>query len=127
MSQQKTYDGPPSTFVNVKRVKTGEDSKGRNTLTATFGLTKGRDGAEVNTLDTLIDALTALRGKQANITIHMEEKEVEGTGRSFLSAFARVTEMIPRDAGGGKTAYVSKKSNAAQTASNVRAAFNGKG
>jgi hypothetical protein len=74
----------------------------------------------------LIDALLKLQGKQANITIHMEEKD-GGQGRKFLAAFARVTEMVPRDAGGGKTAYVSKGNSAAETAANVRASFNSKG
>lgn len=121
MSQPQKYDGPPSTFVNLKRVKQGEDSKGRETVTATFGLTTTKDGVEVNTLDNLIEALTALQGKQANITIHMEEKEAGG-GRSFLSGFARVTEMVPKSAGGGatKTAYVPKAAGSGR-ADQVRA------
>lgn len=114
MQQKKAYDGPPSTFVNVKRVKTGEDSKGRDTVTVTFGLTKGKDDVEVNTLDALIDALLPLQGKQANLTIHMQEVQ-SNDGRTFLSAFARVTEMIPRGAGGGgKTQFVPKTSKADQ-------------
>lgn len=108
----KQYDGPPSKFVNVKRVKQGEDSKGRETLTVTFGLTKTQDGVEVNTLNTLIDALTELQGKQANITIHMEEKQTDN-GRSFLSAFARVTEMIPKSQ--GTTTYVPKAQGPSRT------------
>lgn len=117
MSQQKTYDGPPSTFVNVKRVKEGQDSKGRDTLTVTFGLTTDQSGAEINTLDALIDALTTLQGKQANITIHLEDKQ-SSDGRTFKSAFARVTEMIPRGAPGGmpsKAQYVPKAASASRT------------
>jgi hypothetical protein len=131
MSQQnKQYDGPPSTFVNVKRVKKGEDSKGRETLTVCFGLTKSKDGNEVNTLPDLVSALgiLAAEGKQANITIHMEEKQ-SADGYAFTSAFARVTEMIPKGQGGGagRTQFVPKASKgqtAAASAANVRAQFN---
>lgn len=80
-------------------MKEGQDSKGRATLTATFGLKADQNGVEVNTLDDLIAALEPLRGKQANITFHIEEQESQG--RKFLTGFARVTEMIPRDQGGG--------------------------
>ena len=112
MSNNTKYDGPPSTFVNVKRVKEGQDSKGRNTLTVTFGTKTDKNGVEVNTLDQLIDALTALRGKQANITLHLEDVQTD-RGTTFKTAFARVTEMIPRGAtGGGKAQFVPKQSRA---------------
>lgn len=131
MSNQKQYDGPPSTFVNVKRVKRGEDSKQRETLTVTFGLTKDKEGNEVNTLDNLIEALTALQGRQANITIHMEEKD-GGNGRSFLSAFARVTEMIPRAEGGGPSGGAkftpktnNRQADVQQRAASIRQNFKG--
>lgn len=123
-NQNKQYDGPPSTFVNLKRVKQGEDSKGRQTVTATFGLTKDKDGNEVNTLLPLAEAINDLasQGKQANLTIHFEEKD-GGQGRTFLSGFARITEMVPRGANGGgagKTAYVPKKSAVAERTNQIR-------
>lgn len=124
--QNKQYDGPPSTFVNTKRVRLGEDSKGRQTTTVTFGLTKNRDGVEINSADSLREALNALEGKQVNLTIHVEEK-VSDQGRKFPSAFVRVTEMIPKDAGGGgRTQYVPKASKAEATANRtneIRAKF----
>lgn len=109
MSQQnRQYDGPHSTFVSVKRVKEGEDAKGRRQTVVTIGLDKEGN----NHLDTLIDTLTALRGKQVNLDIRVEDKDA-GNGRSFPSAFLRVTEMIPKDAGGGgRVAYVPKQSKA---------------
>lgn len=115
MSGQKAqYDGPPSTFVNAKRVKEGEDSKGRRTTQMTFGLKNNRDGVEVNTADDLRNALNALEGKQVNITFHVEDVDA-GNGRTFAGGFARVTEMIPKDQQQGRTAFVPKQSAAAAT------------
>lgn len=108
MQQNKPYDGPPSTFVNVKRVKIGEqDSKGREKYAFTLGLTNDQSGTEINTCDQLINALLPLQGKQVNLVFHVGEAQ-SADGRSFPTAFLRVTEMIPKSAGGGQTRFVPK-------------------
>ncbi len=107
--QNKQYDGPPSTFVNVKRVKAGEqDDKGREKTVLTFGLQTDRNGNEVNTCDQLIEALEQYRGKQVNIDIRVGEAE-SAQGRKFPTAFVRIYEMIPKDAQAGRVAFVPKK------------------
>jgi hypothetical protein len=106
--QTKQYDGPPSTFVNVKRVKQETDDKGRERTQITLGTyTDSRTGVERNSLNELIEALLVLQDKQVNLDIRVEMKE-SSDGRKFPSAFLRVTEMIPKNAGGGKTAFVPK-------------------
>lgn len=112
-TQQKQYDGPPSTFVNLKRVKLGEkDSKGKDKYAFTFGTTTDRDGNTINTADQLIAALIPYQGKQVNLCFHVGEVE-SAQGRTFPSGYVRVTEMIPKDvAAGGKTAFVPKQSRA---------------
>lgn len=100
MSEQKQYD-KPMTFVNTKRVRVGDKTaKGADKTTLTFGLTKDfKTGAEVNTLDMLIDALLPYQGRQVNLTVFQEEKE--SNGRKFPTAYVGITEMIPKDEGGG--------------------------
>ena len=102
------YD-KPATFVSVKRVRTGEkDSKGRDRTVLTFGLGKDPQGNEINGLDALIAALLPYQGKQVNFAVHLEEKTTP-QGRKFPSAFVKITEMIPKDAGGGgQTQFVPK-------------------
>lgn len=119
------YD-TPATFVNVKRVRQAQDSKGREQLVLTFGLTKGRNGEEINTADALIDALEQYRGKQVNLDVRIEEKD-SGNGRTFPSAFVRVVEMIPKGQGGGtgRTQFVSKGQAAATKAKNITKQFAG--
>ena len=125
MSQNQQYS-QPATFVGTKRVRVGEkDSKGRDKTTLTFGI-QSRDGQEINTLDQLIEALLPLRGKQANLTVYIEEKQTQN-GRTFPSAFVRVTEMIPREQGGGRTQFVPKsKPDVKAQAASIRAKFAGK-
>ena len=122
--QQKQYDGPPSTFVNVKRIKQGKDDKGRDKLVLTVGL--NRDGR--NDLDTLIDALTALRGKQANLDIRVSETQ-GADGRTFPTAFIRVVDMVPKSEGAGKTTFVPKNqaraNNVKASAQKIRQDFGG--
>lgn len=123
MSQQQQYS-TPATFVNVKRVRTGDkDSKGRDKTVLTFGLQE-RDGVTSNTLQDLVTALLpyAEAGKQVNMSIHIEEKQ--GPTGKFPSAFVKITEMIPKAQQAGKTQYVPKTQNAAAVAANVRSQFN---
>lgn len=111
MGNDKKYDGPPSTFVNLKRIKVGEkDGAGRDKYSFVFGLTKDQQGNEVNTCDQLIHALTALQGKQVNLTFHVGEAQ-SPDGRTFPTGFARVTEMIPKDQLRGQTQFVPKTSS----------------
>ena len=93
---QKQYDGPPSFFVNAKRVSTGTDSKGRTQTKLTFGTYTTKEG-EVNTCDELIDILNQYRGKQVNLDVRIEKQE-----GGYDRAFVRVTEMIPKSQGGAK-------------------------
>lgn len=102
------YD-KPATFVNVKRVRQETDNKGREQTVLTFGLTKDKNGNEINTADQLIAALLPYQGKQVNLDVRIEEK-TSAQGRKFPSAFVRVVEMIPKDAGGGGTATFVPKS-----------------
>lgn len=112
-TQQQQYD-TPATFVNVKRVRQETDKKGRAQTVLTFGLTKDKNGNEVNTADELIAALSQYAGKQVNLDIRIEEKEGQN-GRTFPSAFVRIVEMIPKDqGGGGKTAFVPKNQTKTQ-------------
>lgn len=124
MQQGKQYD-TPATFVNVKRVRQETDSKGREQTVLTFGLVKDKAGNDVNSADALIAALEPLRGKQVNLDIRIEEKTSQN-GRKFPSAFVRVVEMIPKDAG-TTTEYVSKpntrKETVAQKSSAIRQRF----
>lgn len=114
MSNQQQYD-LPATFVNVKRVKVDKDSKGRDQVKLTFGLTKDKNGQEVNSADQLIEALEQYRGKQVNFDIRIGE--AESGGRTFPTAFVRIVEMIPKDAQapGTKTAWVPKAPKADTT------------
>ena len=91
--------GPQGTLVNVKRVRQEEDTKGRQKVVLTFGL--DQDGN--NGLDSLLDALTALRGKQANVDIRISKK-TSSQGVEFDTAFVIVKEMIPKAAGAGAPA-----------------------
>ncbi len=110
MSEQQVYD-KPMTFVNTKRVRTGDKTKnGADKTTLTFGITKNfKTGAEENTLDLLIAALEQYRGKQVNLTVFVQDKQSED-GRTFKSSYVGVTEMIPRDQApqGMKNTFVPK-------------------
>ncbi len=108
----QTYD-TPATFVNVKRVRTETDSKGRAQTVFTFGLGTDRQGNSINGLDLLIAALTPYAGKQVNLDFRVEEKTSE-QGRKFPSAFVRIVEMIPKDQQTAKATYVPKTSNKAE-------------
>lgn len=131
MNNNNQQYNTPATFVNVKRVRIGEqDSKGREKTVLTFGLVKGKDGEETNSLDALIAALLPYQGKQVNFSIHMEEKE--SNGRTFPSAFVKITEMIPKgqEAGATKTVYTPKVSKGEATkarSEQIRNSFNSKG
>lgn len=126
--QQQQYN-TPATFVNVKRVRTGEqDSKGRDKTVLTFGLGKDPQGNEVNGLDSLISALLPYQGKQVNFAIHVEEKTTP-QGRTFPSAFVKITEMIPKDQGGGpqgKTVYAPKAQSRSEAVKATAAAIKSK-
>lgn len=110
MSENK-YQGPPATFVNVKRVRQEKDTKGRDKVKLTFGTYTDRNGTERNSLDELISALLELKAEgksgQANLDIRIEEKTSE-RGSKFPSAFVMVTEMIPKEA--GQVRFVPKQS-----------------
>lgn len=113
-NQTQQYD-KPATFVNVKRVRQETDSKGREQTVLTFGLTKDKNGNEINTADQLIAALLPYQGKQVNLDVRIEEKTSQ-QGRKFPSAFVRVVEMIPKDQGGGGTpTYVPKGQSRSET------------
>lgn len=105
------YD-KPATFVNVKRVRQDKDSKGREQTVLTFGLTKNKDGEEINTCDDLIAALLPYKGKQVNLDVRMEEK-TSAQGRKFPSAFVRVVEMIPKEQ--GTVGFVAKTQTKSET------------
>lgn len=123
MSNQQ-YD-TPATFVNVKRVLQGKDAKDRDQVKLTFGLTRDREGNEINTCDQLIEALEQYRGKQVNFDIRIGE--AESNGRKFPTAFVRIVEMIPKDGPATKTVYVPKASKAEATKSKseeIRNKFN---
>ncbi len=111
-TENKVYD-KPMTFVNAKRVRTGDKTaKGANKTTVTFGLVNDfKTGAEVNTADQLITALEQYRGKQVNLMIFVEDKEHDG--RKFQSAYVGVTEMIPKDQTQGKATFVPKNQTTA--------------
>lgn len=106
-TQTPTQYDKPATFVTVKRVRQETDSKGREQIVLTFGLTNGKDGVIENTADTLIAALLPYAGKQVNLDVRIEEKTSQ-QGRKFPSAFVRVVEMIPKDQGGGQATFVPK-------------------
>ncbi len=108
MSEEKKQYDKPMTFVNAKRIRTGDKTtKGADKTTVTFGLMNDfKTNQEVNTADQLIAALEQYRGKQINLVIYVQDKEHEG--RKFQSAFVGVTEMIPKDQQQGKTAFVPK-------------------
>lgn len=117
------YDKPMH-FVNAKRVRVGEKTKnGADKTVLTFGLTKDRDGNEINTLDQLIDTLLQYQGKQVNLSVFV--REVESNGRTFPSASVGITEMVPRGEGGGQTKFVPKKSTstATENANKIRQQF----
>lgn len=119
MSQeQKQYD-KPMTFVNTKRVRTGDKTaKGADKTTLTFGLMKDfKTGAEVNSLDQLIDALLPYQGKQVNMSVFIQEKE--SNGRVFPTAYIGITEMIPKDQGVSTPRFVPKASTAQNAAANA--------
>lgn len=117
--QTKQYDGPPSTFVNVKRVKQETDDKGRDKVVLTFGTYTDKNDVERNSLNELIDALLVLQGKQANLDVRIEMREAQ-SGAKYPSAFVRVTEMIPRAQ--GQTQFVAKGSTSRTTDVKARAA-----
>lgn len=130
MSEAKTYD-LPATFVNVKRVKSGEkDSKGRDVVKLTFGTGEDRQGNATNGCDQLIAALEQYRGKQVNLDIRIGE--AEANGRKFPTAFVRVVEMIPKDdarSGAVRTEFVPKVSKTEATkqrSEDIRAKFGNK-
>ena len=128
MSNETKYD-KPMTFVNTKRVRTGDKTaKGAEKTTLTFGLMKDfKTGQEVNTADALIEALLPYQGKQINVTVFLEEKE--SNGRKFPSAYVGITEMIPKDQAVGQAQFVPKTNSRAQTvkenAEKIRAQFGG--
>lgn len=88
MSEQENK----GTLVNVKRVRRGTDHKEREQVVITLGLDKEGN----NSLDKFIEAVAALRGKQANFDIRFEKKTTD-KGYEFESAFLIVKEMIPKD------------------------------
>jgi hypothetical protein len=116
--QQKQYD-KPMTFVNTKRVRTGDvTAKGAEKTVLTFGLTKDyKTGAEINTLDQLIDALLPYQGKQVNFSVFIQEKEKDG--RTFPTAYVGITEMIPKDQQQSQTRFVPKASKGATAQANA--------
>lgn len=109
MSQNNQQQG---TLVNVKRVRQDEDAAGRKKVVLTFGL----DNNGNNGLDALIDALTALRGRQVNFDIRIGQKEASN-GTTFDTAFVIVKEMIPKSEGGGRAPgkFVPKNKAKAET------------
>lgn len=127
MSQPQNQEYAPATFVNVKRVKTETDAKGRDRTVLTLGPdNKGTDGVKA-----LADALNAYvaEGKQVNLDIRTEMKEAQN-GSKFPSAFIRVTEMVPRGAGAGApgattTRFVPKaKTDVKAQSAAIRSKFN---
>lgn len=108
-NEEKQYD-KPMTFVNAKRVRTGDTTKsGAEKTVVTFGLVKNyKTGEEENSLDQLIAALEQYRGKQVNLNIFIQDKEDSNTGRTFQSCYVGVTEMIPKYQAQAKTAFVPK-------------------
>jgi hypothetical protein len=101
MSQNENQNN--GTIVGTKRVRREKDTKKRDKVVLTFGLDKeGRNSA-----DALISAVSALKGKQINLDIRIEEKTTE-SGKKYDAAFVLVKEMIPKDQGGGQTTYVPK-------------------
>lgn len=111
-NEQKIYD-TPATFVNVKRVRTEKDTKGRDQYVFTFGLGNDKQGNQINGLDQLIAALETYRGKQVNLDFRVEEKTAE-SGRTFPSAFCRIVEMIPKDQQTTKATFVPKNQTKTQ-------------
>ena len=131
-NEQPPQYNTPATFVDVKRVRTGDkDSKGRDKTVLTFGLInrETEDGStfQKNSLDDLIAALQQYQGKQVNFSIHMEEK-TSSQGSKFKSAFVKITEMIPKDQAQAKTAFVPKNRQAAvkATAERIQKEFGAK-
>lgn len=117
------YDGPPSTFVNVKRVKQEKDTKGRDKVQITLGTYTDKAGVERNSLNELIDVLLTLQGKQANFDIRIEMKE-SSSGAKFPSAFLRVAEMVPRGAGSVQfTPKASRSDDVKARAAKIQATF----
>ncbi len=126
--QKKQYD-KPMTFVNAKRVRTGDKtSTGKDKTVLTFGLMEDfKTKLEINTLDKLIDALLPYKGKQVNLNIFIEDKEYQG--RKFQSASVGVTEMIPKNQVAGAATYTTKESTADDVkaqAEKIRAEFGAK-
>jgi hypothetical protein len=113
MNQKKSYDGPPSHFVNAKRVSTQTDKNGREYTKLTFGIYETKSG-QVNTLDELLDVLEQYRGRQVNIEVRTESQD-----NGYDRAYVRVTEMIPKNSGQAKFTpkTSSKQANIRQQAS----------
>ncbi len=86
MEQTRTKDP----IITVRSTMKGKDSKGRDVLTLYIG---GEGERNVGAVDTLIDALNALKGSQKGLKlkIHTEQKEYEG--RKFDSSFFFVGEV----------------------------------
>lgn len=124
-----TYD-KPADFVNVKRVNTGDkDSKGRDKYRFTIGLGTDKAGKEINNVDAMLVALAKYQGKQVNLTFHVEEKTDPKSGRKFPSAFLKIDEMIPKEAGTSSGTYTTKRTTSDDVkaqAEAIRAQFGSK-
>lgn len=103
-SQQQNTN--PGTLVSVKRVRKGEDTKGREKIVLTFGT----DNQGANGLEALISALETYRGKQVNFDIRLDQKTTD-RGVKFDTAFVIIKEMIPKDQQG--TTYTPKNQSRA--------------
>lgn len=100
-----------SVLLNTKRTRVDKDVKERDRLVVTFNQEQ---------TEALIEALTALKGRQVNFDVRTEEKT--GSRGKFLSSFVLIKEMIPK-AAGATTQVVSKKRDFKDAASKISNAF----